>query len=431
MHHDEPQYRSVQPRVLRPLREFLRTESAGGAFLLVAAIVAIAWANSPWSDAYFDLWRTHVSLEAGPFSIEQDLRHWVNDGLMTIFFFVVALEIKREFLDGELSDRRAALLPVVAALGGMVAPALIYIAFNTGGEAMRGWGIPMATDIAFAVGVLVLVAPRLPQSAKVLLLSIAIVDDIGAIAVIALVYTEVLHVLSLGIAIAAIGCIIALRMAGVARVGVYVIPALILWAATLESGVHATIAGVVLGFLTPIRQRDDPREDLDGAMDRLQQEPSAERARDATRSARRSVSPGEWLEHVLHPWSSFLIIPIFALANAGVRFVGEDPGPLVASPVALGVAVGLVVGKAVGISAAAALAVRARAAVLPEGVGWRVFTGLAVLGGIGFTVSLFIGDLAFDAPDLVEQAKAGIFIGSVVAGVAGSVLVRSDASGRG
>jgi NhaA family Na+:H+ antiporter len=372
-------------RLTRAVREFLKTEAAGGVVLLVAAVVALALANSPWSHQYEDFWHTKVG--------SLDLHHWVNDLLMAVFFLVVGLEIKREIVAGELRSWKVASVPAIAAVGGMVVPAGLYVLFNVGGEGSAGWGIPMATDIAFAVGVLSLLGTRAPAGLKLFLLTLAIVDDIGAIAVIAIFYSDNLDLRALGAAAAVIAIIIVLRRLRVEHPAPYIVLAAALWFAVFESGVHATIAGVVMGLL--VRARTKPEE---------------------------HASPAERAQHVLHPWSSFLIIPLFALANAGVPLGGgiESGAP---TAVALGIIVGLVVGKPLGVTLGAWLAVRMRIGTLPEGVGWGDLVGGAALAGIGFTVSLFVAGLAFDDAALTDAASLAILLASVVASVGGAVLV--------
>src|SRR5688572_29664583 len=396
--------RTVPRLVLRPLQEFLSTSTASGTMLLLAAVMALAWANSPWGDAYERLWRTPAELQLGSWVIGHDLRHWVNDGLMTLFFLVVGLEIKREFQTGELQDRRAAALPVVAAIGGMIVPALIYLALNAGGEGTAGWGIPMATDIAFALGVLVLAARHAPSGLKPFILTLAIVDDIGAIIVIALFYASGVSILSLAAAAALCLLMLALRRVGVKATPVFLGLGGLVWLATYESGVHPAIAGVVLGFLAPAESYQRPRavsaearRTADLTMD--DPEPPDADAAQWLRLAslsREAVSPLGRTEHALLPWTSFVIVPLFAFANAGVRLGGEQIADASASRVTLGVVLGLVVGKVVGISGAAALAVAVRVARLPAGVRLVHLIGASAVAGIGFTVSLFIAELAFD-----------------------------------
>jgi len=431
---DSPRW--IPSRFVRPLIRFIHIESAGGVVLLVAAVIALLWANAPFGESYEHFWETHFELSFGGLHLNESLRELVNDGLMAVFFFVVGLEIKRELVTGDLRGRKAASLPVIAALGGMIAPALIYLSFNGAGEASQGWGIPMATDIAFSVGVVSLLGRRVPVGAKLFLLALAIVDDIGAIAVIAIFYTDTLLFGYLG---AAIGGLVAVALAN--RIGVrsmvfYVPVALATWYFLLESGVHATIAGVALGMLTPVRSMYTDGEYHDRTtriLDRFEIDAAARRgaeridqdALEVAMIARESVSPLHRLESLLHPWSSFVIIPIFALANAGVRFVGVDLGEAITHPVSLGVMFGLFAGKIVGISVFSWFAIKFRLGVLPRFVGWKHIVGLAAIAGIGFTVSLFITGLAFDSALLADRAKLGIFVGSFASGVVGYLILRS------
>jgi NhaA family Na+:H+ antiporter len=392
------------PRLIRPLQEFLSTETAGGVLLLAAAAAALIWANAPLGNSYRDFWQAHVALELRVVSLDLPLVKWVNDGLMAVFFFVVGLEIKREVLRGELADARRAALPVAAALGGMIVPALIYVAFNAGGDGAHGWGIPMATDIAFAVGVLVLLGRRIPLSLKVFLLALAIVDDLGAIAVIAVFYTDDISPGWLAAAAGVFALVFVLGRMRVRALWVYVAAGAVAWLAVHESGVHATIAGVAMGLLTPVGGEIGQRE------------PEA--------PARDSGPVLERLEHLLHPWASYAIIPIFALANAGVSLGGGALRDAASAPVSLGVAAGLVLGKPLGITLASLLAVRSGLATLPRGVSWPQIVGVSMVGGIGFTVSLFISDLAFTATPLADQAKIGILAGSALMGAAGFLVLR-------
>ena len=400
--------------------------------LLLAAVMALAWANSPWGDAYERLWRTPAELQLGSWVIGHDLRHWVNDGLMTLFFLVVGLEIKREFQTGELQDRRAAALPVVAAIGGMIVPALIYLALNAGGEGTAGWGIPMATDIAFALGVLVLAARHAPSGLKPFILTLAIVDDIGAIIVIALFYASGVSILSLAAAAALCLLMLALRRVGVKATPVFLGLGGLVWLATYESGVHPAIAGVVLGLMAPAESYQRPhavsaeaRRTADLTMD--DPEPPDADAAQWLRLAslsREAVSPLTRTEHALLPWTSFVIIPLFAFANAGVRLSGEQLADAWASRVTLGVVLGLVIGKVVGISGAAAIAVATRVARLPAGVRIVHLVGASAVAGIGFTVSLFMAELAFDDGSLIAEAKVGILAASILAGLLGWFVFR-------
>jgi NhaA family Na+:H+ antiporter len=422
--------------VLRPLQEFLSTSTASGIMLLLAALMALAWANSPWGDAYERLWRTPAELRLGSWVIGHDLRHWVNDGLMTLFFLVVGLEIKREFQTGELQDRQAAALPVVAAIGGMIVPALIYLALNAGGEGTAGWGIPMATDIAFALGVLVLAARHAPSGLKPFILTLAIVDDIGAIIVIALFYASGVSILFLAAAAALCLLMLALRRVGVKATPVFLGLGALVWLATYESGVHPTIAGVVLGLMAPAESYQRPhavsaeaRRTADLTMD--DPEPPDADAAQWLRLAslsREAVSPLTRTEHALLPWTSFVIIPLFAFANAGVRLGGEQLADAWASRVTLGVVLGLVIGKVVGISGAAAIAVATRVARLPAGVRIIHIVGASAVAGIGFTVSLFIAELAFDDESLIAEAKVGILAASILAGLLGWFVFRLSPS---
>jgi NhaA family Na+:H+ antiporter len=426
----------VPRRIVRPLQEFLSTATASGVMLLVAAVIALAWANSPWGDAYERFWSTPAELRLGTWAIGDDLRHWVNDGLMTLFFLVVGLEIKREFQTGELQDRRAAALPVVAAIGGMIVPALIYVALNADGAGSSGWGIPMATDIAFALGVLVLAARHAPAGLKPFILTLAIVDDIGAILVIALFYAGGVSLGFLAAAAALCGLMLLLQRAGVRATSAFVGLGALVWLATYESGVHPAIAGVVLGLLAPAESYQRPRavsaearRTADQTMDHP--EPPDADAGQWLRLAslsREAVSPLARTEHALLPWTSFVIIPLFALANAGVRLSGEQVGAASTSRVTLGVVLGLVIGKVVGVSGAAALAVAVRLARLPTGVRPAHLIGASAVAGIGFTVSLFIAELAFDDEPLIAEAKVGILAASVVAGALGWIVLRLSPS---
>ncbi|MDO8615739.1 MAG: Na+/H+ antiporter NhaA [Dehalococcoidia bacterium] len=427
--------RSLLPqRILLPVQEFIQTEAAGGVVLLAAALAALVWANSPLDGAYFDLWETRVSFDVQVFAASQDLQHWVNDALMVVFFFVVGLEIKREMLHGELAGPKRAALPVAAALGGMAAPALIFAAFNAGGEGAKGWGIPIATDIAFAIGVLALLGDRIPSGLRVFLLALAIVDDIGAILVIAVFYTESLAWDSLAIAGGLLALIVAMQLAGVRNMVLYLVAGVALWAAMFESGVHATIAGVLLGLLTPSRPPRAETAFKREAESLLAQYREAAAEEDIERVqavlgeleevAAESAAPLERLERLLHPWSSFLVVPAFALANAGVHLSGGLISDSAASPVTWGVLLGLVTGKLAGVCAAAWLAVRLRLAEMPAGIGWTHLAGAGLLAGIGFTVSLFVTGLAFADGQLVGEAKVGILAASVIAGVAGYTFLR-------
>ena len=366
------------------LRTFLSTELAGGAVLAAAVVVALVWANAPWSETYRDLWRRDL----GPL----DLRSWVNDGLMTVFFLVVALEIQRELVTGELRERRNAALPVFAAVGGMVVPAALYLVINGGGDGARGWGIPMATDIAFSLGVAALVGRSLPSGLRVFLLALAIVDDIGAIVVIAVFYSTDVELLWLGcVAVLLVGALAARRAAVTAPLA-YVVIGVAMWLALRNAGVHPTLAGVGVGLLVP------------------------------------SATTASW-EARLHPWTGLVVVPLFALANAGVALSASALDAALASPVTWGVAVGLVVGKPLGILLFSRLAVRMRVAALPPGATWRQLAGIGALAGIGFTVSLFVTRLAFGNGDLADQATVGVLAASALATAGAALLLHSRSCG--
>ena len=412
-------------RMPRVVREFLETEAAGGIVLLIAAVIAVVWANSPWSASYRTLWHTSLDLQLGRFGLEMDLKHWVNDALMVLFFFVVGLEIKRELVAGDLREPRVAAVPAIAAAGGMLVPAVLFLAITAGGGGSRGWGIPMATDIAFAVGMVTVLGPRVPRSLKLFLLTLAIVDDIGAMLVIAVFYAGDIQLAWLAAAVALVGGIVGLRRAGVVWLPAYVVVGLLLWLATHSSGVHATIAGVVLGLLAPARPLTPAAVARDWAAD-LADDPGPGELDARTRLAKTSVSPAERLQYMLHPWTSFGVVPIFALANAGVSIKAsafDAPGVV---GVITGVVVGLVVGKVAGITTATWLAVRSGRGRLPAGATWPTLGGVAALGGIGFTVSLFIADLAYEPGTLQDGAKIGVLAGSVIAALVGAfVLLRA------
>jgi NhaA family Na+:H+ antiporter len=412
-------------RLLGPLARFLRIESASGLVLLVCTLVALTVANSRWAAPFHEFWHTHIRVGVGSWEIDLSLLHWVNDGLMAIFFFVVGLEIKRELVDGELSEWRKAALPVVAAVGGMVAPAVIYLILPHPSEARAGWGIPMATDIAFVVGFLALLGPRVPSGLKTLLLSLAIADDIGAVLVIAVAYTAELNFGMLGLAAVGFALIVLLNRLGVRSVAVYTLVGAVIWLGFLKSGVHPTVAGVLLGLLTPARpwlDESSVRRALAGAGERSRLEDAREEGEETmaqvAAAARETISPLQRLETALHPWVSFVIMPVFALGNAGVAV---EPGAL-SHPVALAVAAGLLFGKPLGIVLFSWLAVRAGVVALPLGVNWRVMMGAGCLAGIGFTMALFIAGLALPS-DLLDAGKIGILTGSLASAVLGSVLL--------
>jgi NhaA family Na+:H+ antiporter len=419
---------------VRPLQRVLHTESASGIALLIAAVLALIWANSPWAHVYNEIWETPLTLRVGGFALSEDLRHWVNDLLMAVFFFVVGLEIKREIVHGDLHDVRTALLPVAGAIGGMVVPAALYLAINAGGPGARGWGIPMATDIAFAVGILALLGHRAAAGLRVFLLTLAIVDDIGAILVIAVFYTSDLSPGWLVAAAAVVGAVIVMERVHVRALGPYVFAAGVLWLAVFESGVHATIAGVVLGLLTPARSFHPPERvtgPIDAALGAVRALPPDGQAdegeqaalMEVTRLADEAISPLARLQTALHPWSAFFVVPLFAFANAGVTLSGEVLRQSVSSPITIGVILGLVAGKPVGIVSAALIAVHGGRARLPQNITWTQLAAVAALAGVGFTVSIFIAGLAFSTPEGVDAAKIGILIGSALAGLIGALAL--------
>ena len=375
------------------LRAFIASESAGGIILIVAAALALAIANSPLLPDYQKLLSTPVAFSAGSLvAIDKPLLLWINDGLMALFFFLIGLEVKREIVTGQLRSWKQASLPIIAAIGGMAIPAIVFVALNLGSpENLRGWAIPAATDVAFALGLLALLGSRVPVALKALLLAIAIIDDIGAIAIIAIFYTENMNLAALALALIPAAAMLLLNRAGVARTIPYFLFAALLWICVLKSGVHATLAGVVTALFVPIATGEE--------------------------------RPLERLEHALHPWAAFLILPIFAFANAGVSFAGAGLDALLA-PLSLGIAGGLVIGKQLGIFGACWLAVKAGWARLPEGVGFRHVYGLSCLAGIGFTMSLFIGNLAFVDPQQIAAVKFGVLGGSLVSAITGIVVLR-------
>jgi len=428
--------RFVPKRFVAPFVRFTRIEAASGVVLLVAAVVAMVWANSRWSATYFGILETPLIVDLGPFHFDEDVQHVINDGLMAIFFFVVGLEIKRQVVHGDLSDPKKAALPIMAAIGGMIFPALIYVLINleAGEAAIRGWGIPMATDIAFAVGVLALLGSRIPSGARLFLLTLAIADDIGAITIIAIFYTDDLNLGYLGLAVAGLAMVGVATRVGIRSLAFYVPLGVIVWYFTFESGVHATLAGVALGFLTPARSMY-PAEEFDrrarAILDSFPNEPETPEAQEhadheallLSEISSEAVAPLNRLEQRLQAWSSFVVIPLFALANAGVDLRGIDIGAALTSTVALGVTAGLVLGKMIGISLLSFITVKIGLGRLPEGTSWLHVVGLSIVSGIGFTVALFIAGLAFDDRVLNDLAKVGIFAGSLLAGALGSALL--------
>lgn len=423
-------------QLLKPVNRFIHQEFTGGIVLFVSVVVAIVWANSPWHESYHHLWETPFAVSFNGYGLDQPLHVWINDGLMALFFFVIGLELKREFMAGELSTAKKASLPMIAALGGMIVPALIYAAINAGSEGGKGWGIPMATDIAFALGLLSLAGKHIPSSVKVFLSALAVADDLGAVLVIAFFYTS--HIAWMPLLIA--GCFLLLlalgNLLGVRNVFFYLIVGIAVWAGFLFSGVHATIAGVLVAFTIPARTKIDEqvfaRNTREHINDFEEQIPlnstlTTMEQHDTIQSIKKlcldAETPLQKIEYKLHPWVAFVIMPLFALANAGIVLQGDFFASL-GNPVSLGIIAGLLAGKFVGVFSFTWLAVRMKVSDLPDGAGWMHVTGVAVLAGVGFTMSLFVTGLAFADPTLTDQAKYGILTASFVAGIVGIVLLK-------
>jgi Na+:H+ antiporter, NhaA family len=425
---------SVAVRKLQePVQAFIHTQGSSGFLLVIAAAGALTWANSPLANGYSRLWDATISFELGPLHLAKSLHHWINDGLMAVFFFLVGMEIKHELVDGELRSWRKAAMPAIAAFGGMIVPALIFVAVNFQGSGVHGWAIPVATDIAFALGVLALV-PGVPESLKIFLLALAIVDDIGAIVVIAVFYTEAIRWGPLFMGLVALAVIWALRRVNVQLAFPYVIVGLLFWFCILRSGIHATIAGVILGFMVsskPVYTRDNFQRE---AARLLKEFIPAVARHDGDQADAilgelemltiNTESPLERLIRQLHPWVSFLVIPIFALANAGVQLSNESVRTAVTNPIGWGIFCGLVFGKPVGVLLFSWLGIRFKVGQLPEGVTWRPLTGVGVLAGIGFTVSMFVAELAYENAQAVEVSKLAILCASLMAGLLGYMLLR-------
>ena len=422
-------------RVARAFQEFSESEAAGGVLLLAATALALAWANSPWAHSYFMFWELKFTIGFEGFALSKSILHWINEGLMAIFFFVVGLEIKRELLVGELASPRQAALPIAGALGGVLVPALLYFLLNAGGAGAAGWGIPIATDIAFAIGAMSLLGSRVPVALKVFLTALAIVDDIVAVLVIAIFYRANLSWLSLGAAGGFFAALLAASSLGMRHPFPYALLGICMWIAMLLSGIHAAIAGVLVALAVPARPRIDMEKFIARGRGLLDQMEYPDRGdehilRSETRQAavialedacEKVATPLQRCEHTLLPWVRLIIMPIFALANAGVAL--ETSTAAATSPVSLGIVLGLVVGKPIGIFCASWLAVRLGLALLPAQVGWRQILGVGAIGGIGFTMSIFIASLAFAGQPLLEIAKLGIFAGSLVAGGTGFLLL--------
>jgi NhaA family Na+:H+ antiporter len=427
--------------LLRPFEDFFKRQASGGILLIAATAVALLLANSPLSDAYFHFWEIELTVGFDRFGLTKTLHLWINDGLMAVFFFVVGLEIKREFLAGELAGIRKAALPFAAAIGGMLVPALIFFLLNPRPPQVHGWGIPMATDIAFALGVIALLGDRVPRALAIFLTALAIVDDLGAVLVIAVFYSGEISPVALGVAAAFFLLLVVGNRVGLKHPNYYALVGFAFWVALLKSGVHASIAGVLIGATIPVRPRHS-HDDFLARTNRLLQRyreietiegPFLHEERQGILLAMENVchetmSPLQRMEHVMNPWVIFGVMPIFALANAGVRLnAAALPGALTNS-VTLGIIFGLLLGKPLGIFIFSWLAVRLRLCDIPAGVSWRQVLGAGILGGIGFTMSLFIASLAFADPALVTNAKIGIFAASLLAGLSGFWLLRQSAS---
>jgi NhaA family Na+:H+ antiporter len=429
-------------RVLTPLDDFLRIEASGGILLLLATVIALAWVNSPWAAAYQDLWQTKITVGPSGFDLSKETILWVNDGLMAVFFFVVGLEIKREVLTGQLSSPRAAALPIFAAIGGMAVPAGIYALFNVGGRGVDGWGIPMATDIAFALGILALIGSRAPVSLKIFLTALAIVDDLGAVLVIALFFTDEVGITSLGVAALFVVLLFGANFAGIRSSIVFFLLSFGLWVAFLKSGVHPTLAGVVAAMAIPSARMIDDRQlseriqnlagqirSVAGQKGNQAHSYSQKTISELEHAANLASAPLTRLEHLLHPWVAFVIMPIFALANAGLIINGSALAGI-GEPISMGIIIGLAIGKPIGVVFFSWIAVRTGIASLPPDLGWKAITGGGFLAGIGFTMSLFISRLALDDSADVDIAKAGILIASVFSAVIGSAVLLLDGRAR-
>lgn len=441
--------------LLRPLRRFLRFEAAGGILLLLMSALALLWANSAWGDYYHYLWHeTKLTIRLSKWEIAWSVGHWINDLLMAVFFLVVGLEIKRELVVGELASPRRAALPIIAAIGGMAVPACLFVLFTLGKDEVRGWGVPMATDIAFALGALAVMGRRVPFGLRVFLASLAIIDDLGALLVIAIFYTDNLRMEYLAGAAGVVVILAGHNLIGVRRAHVYFVWGAVLWFLVYKSGVHSTIAGVLLAATIPARTRVDGREFVSGVRGMLEAfvrsgeqgasivtNPKQQGAVKAIETYCDGVqTPLQKIEYALLPWSAFLIVPLFALANAGVVIgqghgAGESSDPahagdligMLLSPMGFGIMVGLVAGKPIGIVGATFLAVRLGIGTLPRGVNWRHLIGAGFLGGIGFTMSLFIAALAYPDAGHLNAAKAAVLCGSAMAGIAGAAILMTGA----
>jgi Na+:H+ antiporter, NhaA family len=424
-------------KVIRPFKEFTNTEASSGIILIICTVLALVWANSGLAESYFHLWHTNVSVSIGDFQISYSLHHWINDGLMAVFFFVVGLEIKREFLVGELSSAKQAILPIAAAIGGMIFPAVIYLIFNFNGKGESGWGIPMATDIAFVIGIMAILGSSIPTNLKIFVTALAIADDIGAVLVIAFFYTSEISLTALIIAAVIFLLLIIVNRLGVRNLFVYSVLGLLLWFAFLKSGVHATVAGVLLAFTIPTFSRYNTKEFLQKGKELLNDfdkegkecpnilanEEKQNIVLTLENSCKKILTPLQGFEHSLNPVVSFLIMPVFALANGGVP-LQEDFFTALTNEISLGIIAGLFIGKQIGIFIFSWLAVKFHLADLPSKVGWKQIYGAGILAGIGFTMSLFITNLAFNSEEIINTAKVGILIASLVSGITGYLVLK-------
>jgi NhaA family Na+:H+ antiporter len=427
-------------QLVRPFQQFAEKEASSSILLLGATVIAVLWANSPFSPLYYSFWNTEVSLSVGPYMISKSLLHWINDGMMAFFFFTVGLEIKAEMLVGELASFRKAFLPAAAAIGGMLFPSLLFFLLNHGSPAVDGWGIPMATDIAFSLGALVVLGKRLPLGLRAFLSAFAIADDLGAALVIALFYTKTIVWSYLAVGLVFVFCLALANFLWVRWTLVYALLGIGLWLAILGSGVHATVAGIVVAMFIPARGKYDTDrfvQEVGMLMSEFQCDPSGcgrsillnQRHLNAVQSielaAHHAETPLQRLEHSLHPWVALVIIPLFALGNAGMTFTGSGMVAALTSPLTLGVALGLVLGKPIGITLFSYLAVKSGLASLPRGMTWSYVAGAGMLGGIGFTMSLFIMGLSFGDAALTDQAKFGVLAGSLASAVLGLLFLKA------
>jgi NhaA family Na+:H+ antiporter len=421
-------------RVLTPLEDFIHRQTTSAILLMLCAVVALYLANSRWNEVYHHLIETPFTIGFPDYFLSMSLHHWINDGLMAIFFFVVGLELKREILVGELADPKQALLPIIAAVGGMLIPALIYIGFNPEGHTLNGWGIPMATDIAFALGTLALLGDRIPKSLLTFLVALAIVDDLGAVLVIALFYTETLDWTALAAAFLVLGCLTSLNLGGIRQPLPYILFGMLLWLAMLKSGVHATLAGIFLAFSIPMRPKYDPNRFLSYANKMVMQiqeaynkekniiknEDMRSRLSALSEGVHLVQAPAQVLEHKMHLPSAYLVIPIFSLANAGIPIDWASLGSIITNPVSSGIVAGLVLGKLIGVAGFTWVAVKLGLSQLPEGLNFKHIVGVGLMAGIGFTMSIFVAELGFaNHPEDLLMAKTGILLASLISGLSG------------